>query len=79
MPRVKLAGERYKNEDLSRLFRRKKAEHNLTNEKIAGKIGVDRRTVASYLSRPDDMPLSFFRKICNVLGIKEADVSNIVL
>ena len=74
MPRVKLAGDIYKDKDLAALLRRYKYGLNLTDEQIGKSIGVTGRTWSNYLKEPGKIPLGKLRAIQKQLRIPKEEL-----
>lgn len=73
MPRVKLAGDNYRDSDLSELIRRYKYGQQLTNADVGRLIGVGERTFARYLEQPETMSLHILRKVQRRLKIPKEE------
>ena len=73
MPRTNLAGDSYKNKDLSELIRRYKYGKGLNNEQAGKLVGISERTFAKYMSQPEVMPLKVLRKIQRKLQIPKEE------
>lgn len=79
MPRVKLAGEAYKDKDLSELIRRYKYGKSLTNVDIAKKLGVCATTWKGWLADPTKMPLGKLRLLRKYLCIPKEEMLPFVM
>ena len=79
MPKTILGEETYRKEGIVKLFRRYKAELALTNEEIGKKLGINGRTFAKYLKRPEEMPLRLFWKTVKTLKIPKEDIRPFVV
>ena len=75
MPRVKLAGDRYKDQDLAELIRRYKYGKRYTNEEIAKKVGICERSWDNYMKDPSRMPLRVIRAMQRVLQIPKEEMA----
>ena len=60
MPKVKLAGDRYKDKDLSELIRRYKYGKDMTNADMAKAVGVCQTTWKNWLSATTRFKYFFF-------------------
>ena len=74
MPRVKLAGDQYKDKDLAELIRRYKYGKNMTNADMAKAVGVCQATFKSYLADPTKISVGKLRDIRKVLQIPKEDM-----
>lgn len=79
MPRVKLAEEQYKNNDLAKLIRRYKYGEGLNNTQVGALIGVGERTFARYLENPGLMSLATLRKLQKGLKIPKEEIMQFIL
>ncbi|MDY5480856.1 MAG: helix-turn-helix transcriptional regulator [Veillonella caviae] len=55
---------------------KKLEEHNMTQEELASKIGITRKTLYFRLQNPDDFKLGELKKIKYILGIITEDFFN---
>ena len=79
MPRVKLAGEVYKDKDLSELIRRYKYGKNLTNAEMAKMMGVGQTKWKSWLSDPTLIPIGKLRLIRKHLCIPKEEMMQFLM
>lgn len=79
MPKVKLAGDRYKDKDLSELIRRYKYGKDMTNADMAKAVGVCQTTWKNWLSAPEKIPLGKLRTIRVQLGIPKEEMTAFLL
>lgn len=79
MPRVKLAGDVYKDRDLSELIRRYKYGKGLNNNEAAAMIGVCERTWRNHMENPAQIPLERLRAIQKKLGIPKEEMLKFLL
>lgn len=73
MPRVKLAGDIYRDSDLAQLIRRYKYGKDLSNAEAGKLLGIGERTFAKYLEKPETMSLQMLRKVQRRLEIPKED------
>lgn len=79
MPRVKLAGEAYKDKDMAELIRRYKYGKSLTNADMAKMMGVGQTKWKSWLSDPTLIPLGKLRLIRKKLQIPVEEILPLVM
>jgi len=61
--------------DIGKFIRVLQAERGMTNEQLAKEMGVSRQTVTNWRNA-NDMKLSVFVSVLNVLGAKPGDFFN---
>lgn len=69
MPRVKLAGDTYRDKDLTQLIRRYQFGMALTNTDAGKLIGCCEKTWRNYMDKPSAIPLGKLRMIQKKLRI----------
>lgn len=79
MPRVKLAGDTYKDKDLSQLIRRYKYGKNITNKQAGQMIGVCESTWKNYMNDPTLIPLGKLRLLQRKLQIPKEELLPFVI
>ena len=74
MPRVKLAGEVYKDKDMAELIRRYKYGKRLTNADMAKIAGIGQTKWKSWLADPSLIPVGKLRLIQKKLQIPKEEL-----
>lgn len=79
MPRVKLAGDSYKDRDLTELIYIYKRRAGLTVPKLCGIMGISESTYHRWMKSPGDIPLSQLRTLRRKLNIPEGEFGKCLL
>lgn len=74
MPRVNLAGDKYRDKDLGELIRRYKYGKDLTDAQAGKLVGISDKTWRRYMLEPQKMPLRVLRKIQRQLQIPKEEI-----
>lgn len=78
MPRVKLAGDSYKDKDLTELVYIYKRRAGITIPKLCETLKISESTYHRWMKQPGDIPLTQLRQLQRKLGIPPGELAKCV-